>query len=45
MTKKFKESKKIWKKYAMFLMSANKVNQFRGMITEALRSLPKKKRN
>jgi len=43
MCKKFKESAKIWKKYASYLLHLGKVEEFRNIMPQSLKSLPKRK--
>eukprot|EP01116_Phalansterium_solitarium_P003177 TRINITY_DN1386_c1_g1_i1.p1 TRINITY_DN1386_c1_g1~~TRINITY_DN1386_c1_g1_i1.p1 ORF type:complete len:2083 (+),score=1015.05 TRINITY_DN1386_c1_g1_i1:162-6410(+) len=43
MTKKFKESSKVWRAYATMLLKHERVEQFRAMLAPCLKALPKRK--
>lgn len=45
MTKKFKESAKVWRKHAMLLLNTDRIEEFRNLVPQALKVLPKRKRN
>jgi hypothetical protein len=44
MTTKFKESAKVWKKKAVYLLENEKAEEFRNLMPQALKALPKRKR-